>query len=110
MVFYGLDAVLSEGDERVGAGVETQSEPNRMGKESRLLGQKAKLVINSFEISETSPTYTVELWEQDVSDPDDFIGSMNITFDKNEMEINYTLDIDPSLVSDFNREEEYLPQ
>ena len=70
-------------------------------------GNEAKLVINSFELSETSPTYTVELWEQDVSDPEDFIGSMNITFDKDEMEINYTLDIDPSLVSDFNREEEY---
>ncbi|MCI6442349.1 MAG: phage baseplate assembly protein V [Spirochaetia bacterium] len=69
-------------------------------------GDKAKLKIQTFELSDESPTCKLQLWEKDYTTEDDFILEQDITIDSDEVEteIEFDFDVDKVLDEEINGE------
>lgn len=69
-------------------------------------GDKAKLKIQIFELSDESPTCKLQLWEKDYTTEDDFILEQDITIDSDEVEteIEFDFDVDKVLDEEINGE------
>ena len=75
-------------------------------KEAIYYGDKAKLKIKSFELSDESPSCKLQLWEKDYTSEDDFILEQDITIDSDEVEteIEFNFDLDKVLDEEINGE------
>ena len=76
------------------------------GKKAIYYGDKAKLKIQTFELSDESPTCKLQLWEKDYTTEDDFILEQDITIDSDEVEteIEFDFDVDKVLDEEINGE------
>jgi phage baseplate assembly protein gpV len=74
-------------------------------------GEKAKLKIQTFELSDESPTCKLQLWEKDYTTEDDFILEQDITIDSDEVETEIELNFDvDKLLDEKELELEIVPR
>ncbi len=78
-------------------------------KKSCFLGEKAELTIKSFEMSNKSPTISIELWEEDENSPDDFVLTQEEKIDSDEISVTIPFDFSQEeleRLSDFDMDTE----
>ena len=68
-------------------------------------GDKAKLKIQTFELSDESPSCKLQLWEKDYTTEDDFILEKDITIDSDEVETEIEFNFDVEKVVDEDNSE-----
>jgi len=76
-------------------------------KKAAFWGEEVELTINTFEMDDLQPDCTVNIWEEEIENPDKLILSSDITLDKEEVKIKLTIDFSLKDVSKFDFDDDY---